>query len=175
MTLVWLLALLFSLNPLSYAGTADDKDCIEWILGQYPSLKENTEYLPKHDLLIEKLPTPNGNVSIIHTQKGSVASVPHASMMDCKPKRSVFGGKEVRGISGFLNLAFYTKISGLYEEGESSIEAGKFLVNMPSSCGKTSYPNLSKNIKAACVDLSKTTGAKNLVSTTFSICKGKSK
>jgi len=175
MTLVWIFFTFLSFGGPAQAGTSNDKSCIKWMLDQYPDVKKTATYLPEHDLLIEKLPTPNGPVSLIHTQKGSVASVPHASAMDCQPKRGVFGGREIKGISGFLNLAMATKISGMYFEDESTLDAFNFLRNMPTACDKTSYPIFSKNINAVCKDVAKTRGASFLVGAAIKICKRKTK
>jgi|GEM_PF-2938313 len=171
--LVFILTI-FAGSNVAYSGTAADKECIEWMLSQYPELKTVATYMPEHDLLIEKIVTPSGSVSLIHTHLGSVASVPHVPVMDCRPKRSTFNGEEVKGISGFLNLALKTKVSGLFVEGGSRMTGIRFLQNMPSACKQTSYPNLTTNIGAVCNALSDVPLASRLLNSTTSVCKVRS-
>jgi len=156
---------------LAHSGTQADEKCIEWMLSQYPEVNKTAYYIKEHDLLIEKLPRKKGPIGIIHTKMGSVASVPFAKIMDCRPKRSVFMDQEVRGVSGFLNEAFKTKTRGLYKSDKEQKESLKFLSEMSLACAETSYPRLAANVKAVCEDLSRISGVSFFQAARTPICR----
>jgi len=155
----------------AFSGTAADKECIEWVLSQFPEPKIAKTYVSEHDLIVEEVTTPDGPVNLIHTHTGSMASLPHKSFKSCQVSRHIFDGQEVKGISGFLNSALQTKISGLFVQGGSRWEGVRFLQNMPAACKRTSYPNLTSNINAVCRELSNVPMATAILNSTTSVCK----